>query len=542
MTKPWASFLCIEEIVLKDGLVGIERREDGGFEIMKKIIAIVLSMLLCLQAGASAYGAEDIKVYLDGEVLSFDTQPQIVNGRTMVPVRMIFEALGMALTWEEASQEVTATKPGLEIKLVIGSNRPKVNGETVFIDANAYIDKGRTMVPLRFIAEATGAEISWDGASRSAYIVTGLPYAVVDTGLTKLFSSDQEEVLITSASVYYGQDGQVEGHKMSYTDNKDGSVSDHVTGLTWQKTMAEKMTYDKAVAYANASSLGGYEDWRLPTIKELYSLIDYNGTSGGEVAKTLYINTTYFDQPIGDTSIGEREIDAQTWSATKYVGLTMQGDATVFGVNFIDGRIKGYALIKPKTKADNTGYFRLVRGNTAYGKNNFVDNGDGTISDLATGLMWQVADDGKAKDWPQALDYSKSLSLGGYNDWRLPNAKELQSIVDYTRSPSTSGTPAIDPLFSLSSIKDPEGQKNYGYYWSSTTHQDGVNPASSAVYVAFGDAQGQMNDVLLDVHGAGAVRSDPKTGLASLYPTYFGPQGDVRYVYNYVLSVRNIYD
>ncbi len=171
--------------------------------------------------------------------------------------------------------------------------------------------------------------------------------------------------------------------------------------------------------------------------------------------------------------------------------------------------------------------------------NVFVDNGDGTITDSATGLMWQMADDGQTRDWEEALSYAESLELGGYDDWRLPNVKELQSIVDYTKSPETTGTPAIDDLFVLSEIIDPDGEENYGFYWTSTTHQDGRNTADSASYVAFGEAQGQMNGRLMDVHGAGSVRSDPKSGDASQYPDYFGPQGDVRYVYNYVLAVRD---
>ena len=63
---------------------------------------------------------------------------------------------------------------------------------------------------------------------------------------------------------------------------------------------------------------------------------------------------------------------------------------------------------------------------------------------------------------------------------------------------------------------------------------------SGAAYIAFGEAQGQMFGTLMDVHGAGAQRSDPKTGNAADYPQYFGPQGDVRYVFNYVRAVRNI--
>ncbi|MGV8905729.1 MAG: DUF1566 domain-containing protein [Acetobacterium sp.] len=365
-------------------------------------------------------------------------------------------------------------------------------------------------------------------------------FPIVDTGVTKLFTDKKEVSELAETDAFYGQDGQYDGNQPSYTDNGDGTVTDDVTGLMWQQTMESKMTYDEALEYANTSNLGGYDDWRIPTIKEVFSLIIFTGESGGEVAKVLYIDTDYFDQPIGDTSIGEREIDAQTWSSTQYVSTTMNGDATVFGVNFIDGRIKGYPMVQKKSGDANTGYFRLVRGNESYGENVFVDNGDGTISDLATGLMWQMSDDGTTKDWEEALAYSDNLELAGYDDWRLPNVKELQSIVDYSRSLDTTNSPAIDSLFVLTEMQDPDGEMNYGYYWSSTTHQDGNNIAANASYVAFGEAQGEMLDTLMDVHGCGAVRSDPKSGDASDYPTYFGLQGDVRYVYNYVLSVRDI--
>ncbi|MDY0236566.1 MAG: DUF1566 domain-containing protein [Gudongella sp.] len=185
-------------------------------------------------------------------------------------------------------------------------------------------------------------------------------------------------------------------------------------------------------------------------------------------------------------------------------------------------------------------YFRLVRGNPEYGINSFVDNDDGTVTDLATGLMWQKADSGTGMDWEESLQYSEDLELAEYSDWRLPNAKELQSIVDYNRSIAATDSAAIDPVFEITQIQDMEGKKQYPYFWSSTTHLDGSNPYSSAVYIAFGEAQGVMNGKLMDVHGAGAQRSDPKSGNSADYPSAFGPQGDIRMVYNYVRCVRTI--
>lgn len=393
---------------------------------------------------------------------------------------------------------------------------------------------------IEVVVEAEVLEIAYD-TIEVAEEINQLTYAIVDTGVTDFYSAKGIIDSPKEGDKFYGQDAMYQINQPSYTDNQDGTITDNITGLIWQQTMDEKMTYEQAVSYAQNSTLGGYDDWRISSIKELYSLIQYTGDSGGEVAgENMYIDVDYFNHPIGDTSIGEREIDAQTWSSTKYVGVTMNKDETIFGVNFIDGRIKGYPVYKASTGEANKMYFRLVRGNEEYGNNNFIDNNDGTITDLSTGLMWQTADSLTGLNWENALFYAEELSLADYDDWRLPNIKELQSIVDYERSLQTTNSAAISPIFEISQILDMNGEVQYPYFWSSTTHLDGTNPYSSAAYIAFGEAQGVMNNRLLDVHGAGAQRSDPKTGNQEDYPEIFGPQGDIRYVYNYVRAVRTI--
>ena len=393
------------------------------------------------------------------------------------------------------------------------------------------------MVQVLVFLAGCGGSGGGSGSGEEGGSSTSLSYSIVDTGVVDFYS----DVATGVDPSFYGQDADYPGPDPSYTDNGDGTITDNNTGLMWQQDMGAKISYADATSKADTLTLGDYTDWRVPTIKELYSLILFTGRVSGETAVSMFIDTNYFTQPIGDTGIGEREIDAQTWSATEYVGLTMVDDETVFGVNFVDGRIKGYPKVKAASGADNTMYFRMVRGNTEYGINQFIDNGDGTISDLATGLMWQQDDDGVARDWEGALAYSENLDLAGHEDWRLPNAKELQSIVDYSRSPQTTLSPAIDPLFGTTGILDPDDNAGqYPYFWTGTTHLDGVNPYSGAVYIAFGEGQGKMNGTLLDVHGAGCQRSDPKSGDALDYPDFVGPQGDVRYVYNYVRAVRTI--
>lgn len=186
-------------------------------------------------------------------------------------------------------------------------------------------------------------------------------YPIVDTGVTDFYSNTLIISAVAVGEAFYGQDATYQSNQPSYTNNNDGTITDNVTGLMWEQDMGTKISFDEASVKAIESTLGNYTDWRVPTIKELYSLILFTGSVQGESALTLFIDTQYFNQPLGNTSIGEREIDAQTWSSTAYVGLTMNGDQTVFGVNFIDGRIKGYPKYNPSNSNEaKTMYFRMV--------------------------------------------------------------------------------------------------------------------------------------------------------------------------------------
>ncbi len=386
--------------------------------------------------------------------------------------------------------------------------------------------------------------------SGSAGQAVSASYPLVDTGQVKTYGNGPAEIVAPLAGQpFYGQDAQVQGARPSYRDNGDGTISDLNTGLMWIQARDPKMTWAAAFSGASSSRAGGYSDWRVPSIKELYSLIDFTGKSGATADSSIpYLDTHYFGWAAGNTAIGERVIDAQDWSATEYVGTTMSGDATIFGVNFVDGRIKGYPKYKPGSggTVGQTMYVRYVRGNPSYGMNQYASNGDGTITDRATGLMWARPDSGAGMNWQDALAWVQTKNAArtlGYNDWRMPDAKELQSLVDYTRAPKATEVsrrgPAIDPLFDISAITDEGGGANYPFYWAGTTHLDN----NGGVYVAFGQALGWVQTgatyQLLDVHGAGAQRSDPKSGNPANYPHGFGPQGDVVRIDNYVRLVRD---
>ncbi len=448
-----------------------------------------------------------------------------------------------------------------------------------------------------------------------------LSYPLVSTGQVDCYDLEGKKIKTPkSGETLYGQDGNYQaGLPMSYKDNGDGTVTDLNTGLMWEQTPAAgPVTWAEAQKYCEELKLAGHGDWRLPTLKELFSISNFS-------AGWPYLDTKYFKL----TTEGRVDKDEQYWGQEKYVGETVEGrNNAAFGVNHATGHIKAYPSGEgqrgggqggqraqqggqrppqgqqggqqraqqggqrppmpqgadslrrqmpdslrrqmpdsaqlanmpdslrrmpdslrrqrppqqgqqgqrppqgqqqggqraqqggqrpPQQQGGNRQMMgnpmqkrvRAVRGDV-YGLNNFVDNGDGTISDKATGLMWAKSDNGKGISWSDAVKYAESSKLAGHSDWRLPNVKELQSIVDYRYAPSSKQfKPAIDPKFNCTPFVNEAKVDDYGYYWTNTSALfRGGSPFYFAWYVAFGRA---VNGQGLDMHGAGAVRFDSKT-------------------------------
>ncbi|MCB9372278.1 MAG: DUF1566 domain-containing protein [Microthrixaceae bacterium] len=393
------------------------------------------------------------------------------------------------------------------------------------------------------------------GATTTTTTTTGddLATPVAGTGVEDCFDATTTIECPAEGEPFFLQDGQVQaGGPLTYTDNGDGTVTDERTGLVWQQEFSQ-VAWADAEAAAAAADTGGFDDWRVPTIDELWSLIDLSGDQGSADPSSAeapadavpFVDTDVFDFEYPDTSAGGRYIDAQYLTGTEYVSTTMQGDDSFFGVNFADGRIKAY----PKTgnATSSVYYARFVRGGDGYGDSTFTDGGDGTVTDDATGLVWMQVDSGDEQvadavaatsradgtlDWQEALAFCADLSYAGVDDWRLPDAKELQGLVDYSRSPDTTGSAAIDPVFATTPITDEGGADGFGAYWTSTSFSPGLD----AYIVNFGEALGLVGGEYVDAHGAGSVRTDPKQGEPQ---EGAGPQGDIRRVYDFARCVRD---
>lgn len=138
---------------------------------MKRKIGLIIIMALIIGLASPIYGVNnDIKVTVDGHELDFDVPPQIIEGRTLVPLREIFEALGSAVQWDAKTKTATGQRGSTVVKLPVGSKEALRNGQKIELDVPATIINGRTLVPARFIAESLGAEVAWDGATRTVII------------------------------------------------------------------------------------------------------------------------------------------------------------------------------------------------------------------------------------------------------------------------------------------------------------------------------------------------------------------------------------
>jgi hypothetical protein len=324
-----------------------------------------------------------------------------------------------------------------------------------------------------------------------------------DTGQTKCYNNSTVIPCPPPGKPFYGQDAQYAGLARSYTklDSQGNDlpasatsytlVRDNITGLIWemkngmdglknysnphdsnnvyswcdthtttnggyQGNCGPHNTQEFISALNSGVGYGGSHDWRLPTIKELYTLIDH-----GRYPRISPIFT-------GTAVSGNGEYPGY-WSSTTYVNYNREAWLVFFGTANND-RIAKY---------DDYCYVRAVRGGETPPQNRFVGEDNVTVTDTVTCLQWQKASmdiDGipgpDPMTWQQALAAAEGLNLAGHDDWRLPNVYELRSLVDYSRY-----SPAIDPVFAAGTV--------LSSYWSSTA--DVTFSSVSPISVSFED-------------------------------------------------------
>lgn len=146
---PFGTFDYITPYVSPEGLVWVEK--DGKYGIIK-------------------VGDNAISVNVNGANVEFDVAPRIINSRTLVPLRAIFQALGATVDWDSTTQTVTSVKGDITVKMQIGSNTLYKNGNAATIDVAPQIIENRTLIPVRAIAEAFGNKVDWNSETKTVTI------------------------------------------------------------------------------------------------------------------------------------------------------------------------------------------------------------------------------------------------------------------------------------------------------------------------------------------------------------------------------------
>jgi hypothetical protein len=241
----------------------------------------------------------------------------------------------------------------------------------------------------------------------------------------------------TSYTSTFGEDHDYSVNVPSFTNNGNGTITDNVTQLMWQRTDGGEMTIENSIIYCNTLNLGGYSGWRLPTPMEAMSILNLQKNNPA-------LDVVYFP------STGAE----YWWTNTFQVGDISKVWCTNSGGG-IGNKPKAETISAGGTKSYHVRAVRDITTPTIL-PNHFTDNGNGTITDNVTQLVWQKVPSTTAVTWEQAIAYAESLTLASASDWRLPNIKELQSLnIESSSSPSVNTT-----YFSTIGIHN---------YWSSTT-------------------------------------------------------------------------
>lgn len=266
--------------------------------------------------------------------------------------------------------------------------------------------------------------VAWLAATLAAGAERGPTGGLPDTGQTTRYTKS------------FGEDSDFTGSSPAYQDNKDGTVTDLVTGLVWQRVDGGEMTWEKAKEYAKSLRLAGKQDWRLPNSNELLSLMNH-GLHG----------------PAMDTTVFPH-LEARYW----WTGTAKVDDPSKVWLVNTGGGIGAHAKTETiSSGGDRPVHIRCVRGTSRLGSGpTLKDNGDGTVTDQRTGLVWQKVGPARRGTWEEALRACSELDLAGRKDWRLPNIKELRSLSD-----DALAAPSADRKF-LPGM-------NAAAYWSSTT-------------------------------------------------------------------------
>jgi uncharacterized protein DUF1566 len=265
-----------------------------------------------------------------------------------------------------------------------------------------------TVVPAANLSPETTYKIKLTtGVSNSSGEVLAAEYVSAtgfQTGVQRLLPDTDQ----TGDTTVSGDDEDYSINPISFTDNGDSTITDDNTNLMWADAKDADVTWASADSYCSALTHAGQSDWRLPSVKEVLSIFDY---SIAGYSSTGLLDQTYFSVVI-----------QRFWTSD----VNPHNEGYAFTVDGTAGRT--YSQYKGYDQRDAI-CVRSIGSNSVWPLN-FMDTGTGVIEHPSTDLMWQQSST-VSDDWEDAITDCEALSLGGYDDWRLSNLKELLTLVSF---------------------------------------------------------------------------------------------------------------
>jgi hypothetical protein len=314
----------------------------------------------------------------------------------------------------------------------------------------------------------------------SVSMVVVLPFLNYAQPVLKTIDKLPDTGQVKDFTATFGEDSDYLIQVPAYLNHNDGTVTDKITGLMWQRTDGGEMTIENARNYTDTLTLASYSDWRLPTPLEAYSLMNHNN------------NNPALDRDFFPTT------GAQYWwtSASQY------NDSNKIWVTNAGGGIGNHASSETKSAGGTKNFHvRAVRNvqqpktiNERYNRNADL------VKDELTSLEWFSETQNLLMTWEEAIQFAENAEVSGYSDWRLPNIKEMQSLNDETKGNPSCNTSVfsgilVSKYWSSTSLSNQQGS---AWYWDTrfgiTTYTD-KNQRLNVILVRSSDAVNAVDEI-----------------------------------------------
>ena len=322
---------------------------------MKKLMAFLLAAVLAFSLQSTVLAEDEINVFVDGKKVEFDVSPVIVDGRTLVPVRAVFEELGASVDWDKDNQKVVSSKGDISISLTVNENKLVKNGEEIALDVPATITDGRTLVPVRAISEAYGCYVGWSSAKKAVVVIS-------DTETTEVMNVCGESVgvdyfnywllssVYSAANSFGASPADIE--KMWDSDFGGASLGDQIKSMAVSNLSLVK----SVVKEAESKNITVTEEQKKEAelgINEIFQ----EGTKVGDITKgavekyfydvSVYAN--YTDSLLEKNAVSEKEAKKyldENYVRAKHILITPEADE--------DGSVSPEKMSEAKKLAEDT--------------------------------------------------------------------------------------------------------------------------------------------------------------------------------------------